>query len=321
MMDNWTESASRYLEEVLKSLRSRKGYEAEDSLEFAEDIKLHVETEISTLGLDLVTEDHVRSVVLKVLGGDPLEKIDDRHDESEAGRTKGAESELSIEHSIERKGKLGFSILAFGVVLPIVTLLFELFTKTCANLYFNPIPSIWHAALIALVPAIILWNVIRLARAEEPSDRSFVSMGVVVVIALAYSIPFIPLIVVFSIGILYFGLGLLPLAPLLSLFVSFFLIRRLVRARREGVKNWIPVCIGLALGIVLMGLVEAPRGLTSYGMKRAASLDAEEAVSGVRFLRRFGSEKYLFEKCLIEIVLRFGRIRWGRKAVDVFTTV
>src|SRR5687767_6816522 len=44
-------------------------------------------------------------------------------------------------------------LLLFGIALPLLTLLIELSTHQCAEAFFDPIPTWWHVALVALVPA------------------------------------------------------------------------------------------------------------------------------------------------------------------------
>src|SRR5438093_6712458 len=53
------------------------------------------------------------------------------------------------------------AVILFGVFLPLGTLFAELATHMCAGTFFDPIPTWWHVALVALVP------VANLARSEE----------------------------------------------------------------------------------------------------------------------------------------------------------
>lgn len=45
-------------------------------------------------------------------------------------------------------------LLIFGVILPVITLTIEFLTHQCAGIFFDPIPTWRHVALVALVPLV-----------------------------------------------------------------------------------------------------------------------------------------------------------------------
>src|SRR5689334_7501159 len=51
--------------------------------------------------------------------------------------------------------KAGFSLF-WGVLLPLFTIGFELVTRMCAEVLFDPVPSLAHLALITAVPLLNL---------------------------------------------------------------------------------------------------------------------------------------------------------------------
>lgn len=48
---------------------------------------------------------------------------------------------------------LGAAFLIFGILLPFVTIGFELALRWCGSAFFDPIPSWWHVLLVTAVPA------------------------------------------------------------------------------------------------------------------------------------------------------------------------
>ena len=65
-------------------------------------------------------------------------------------------------------------LAVFGVLLPAVALLVELSTGMCAEMMFDPIPTWFHAALVASVPLanlVLLVAVVREKGFERKSLR------------------------------------------------------------------------------------------------------------------------------------------------------
>src|SRR5262245_50752733 len=52
----------------------------------------------------------------------------------------------------------GEAILIFGVIYPAVIIALELISGMCANAFFDPLPTYWHAAVAGLVPASNRWS-------------------------------------------------------------------------------------------------------------------------------------------------------------------
>ena len=64
--------------------------------------------------------------------------------------------------------------LVFGCFLPALTREIEMFTHASASLMFDPIPTFWHIAMIAVVPAVNLaawWPCVRTRRPGTPPSR------------------------------------------------------------------------------------------------------------------------------------------------------
>ncbi len=195
----------------------------------------------------------------------------------------------------ERPWTLGFLIFA-GVLLPLITLGVELYSKMCAEALFDPIPTLWHVLLVGFVPvanAYIVWslNNKRFERITLLGWASAISAG----IALFYTIIFAPVSPLAVIGILFIGIGLLPLSPIFAL-LSVLLMRRYI-LQAEPTKifpfSWFSIGAMLLLVIAIIGLSEAKFVATRYGLEMASSENVEKQEAGLQFLRKYGDENYI----------------------------
>src|SRR5688500_4101020 len=108
--------------------------------------------------------------------------------------------------------KAGFSLFA-GFLLPLFTIGFELVTRMCAETLFDPIPSLAHLALITAVPLVNLKLWI-MRRREQAVGRGWIFAAVAATaLGFCYALLFLPVYPIAAIGIIFFGLGLLPFAP------------------------------------------------------------------------------------------------------------
>ena len=189
----------------------------------------------------------------------------------------------------------------FGVALPLITLAVELATSMCAATFFDPLPSWVNGVLIALVPVANGLAVASLRRSGRPAWRAAGWLnGLAISVALFYALVFALLTPIAIFGILWFGLGFLPLAPLTSLICALALRLRLRRAAAaDGLPPPAPVWKTLAAAVVLLGLAAAPRVVTLTGIQWAASEDAALRARGLRLLRNHGSEEELLRASYI----------------------
>src|SRR5687768_1075454 len=155
-------------------------------------------------------------------------------------------------------------VFAFGVLLPVITLLVEVFTRMSAGGFFDPIPTPWHALLIAVVP---LANLVVLLATTRPTLRHRPFLGwlnaVAIGVSLCYTLLFLPFTPIGVIGIIFFGLGFLPLSPLLS-FVAALIARAYLReyARPQEAERVPHFWTGLGTAALLLSLASAQMFLT-----------------------------------------------------------
>lgn len=200
----------------------------------------------------------------------------------------------------ERLGPVGaFFGLAFGVVLPLVTIILELFNGACAEILFNPIPTTGHLALISLVPLVNLLLVIfTLYQVTRFPRLMGYASGIAITVAGVYAIPFV-LIMPFAVfAIMIWGIGLLPLSPFISLVIGIWLRRRykmmFVPEARTRVGSGLA---GFGLAIALFALISVQPLLTDWLLERATSADPQFSGDAVSWLRRVGSTDQLLRRC------------------------
>lgn len=188
----------------------------------------------------------------------------------------------------------GFMSLLFGVILPVIAIGYELATQGCASTFFDPIPSLGHLLLVALVPAsnFLLWS----SLTDVQPRRRFLAFanGVAIAVAAVYSILFLPVLPLAAIGVVFFGLGLLPWSPVFALVVALTFRRRL---KKETEGRQFAAWPGVVLGVLAIIVVDLPSSLTELGMKMATSPSVSEQARGIRMLRAIGDEDLMLRLC------------------------
>ncbi|HEU4509835.1 MAG TPA: VIT domain-containing protein, partial [Pyrinomonadaceae bacterium] len=193
-------------------------------------------------------------------------------------------------------------LLFAGVIMPAISITTEATTHMCAESLFDPIPTTWHLLMVIFVPLAQLhvWFTIRRGATERLTLAGWAN-ALTIGISLFYSFLYLPLLPIAALMLL-FGIGLLPLAPLLSLVASLVMRHKLSELGSRAPQKSLAVTkrgvfIGLAAVVVLLGLIELPATLTRYGLQMATSGSPVERAEGVRFLRKYGNESYLLLNC------------------------
>ncbi len=258
-----------------------------DADEVAADLERHVEAELTEAKIGVATRGEVRRVLAKIGAG-------------EAGLLENE----PMGGGEKKPGRFGtMCCIVLGVILPLVTLVFEFVTGSCATEFFNPIPTWGHALLIALVPvanglALYYTDLRQRGKFSGPMPRWLGMLnGAAVIVAGIYAVLFLVMLPLAVIGVLFFGIGLLPMAPLFSFITALVCRGRLRGNRREkgGQLDGWRVGAGLAL-LVFAGLA-TPTILTDVGIQMAQSEKAETMQRGLGLLRAVGSEERLLRKC------------------------
>jgi hypothetical protein len=190
--------------------------------------------------------------------------------------------------------KAGFSLFA-GFLLPMFTIGFELVTRMCAETLFDPIPSLAHLALISAVPLLNLKLWI-MRRREQPIGRGWIfAAAAATAVGFCYALLFLPVYPIAAIGIIFFGLGLLPFAPFAAGISA--LTFAIGGGRRSGQPFRKLVWTGIATGMVVTLALDVPTAITRYAVRASASSDTVERERAVRLMRGLGNRELLLRLC------------------------
>src|ERR1044071_9517320 len=188
-----------------------------------------------------------------------------------------------------------------GVIMPAISITVEVTTHVCADVFFDPIPTIWHLLFVIFVPLAQLqvWFAIRRRNPEHLALAGFLNVGAIG-ISIFYSIVYLPLIPLALLALL-FGLGLLPLAPFLSLIASLIMRHQLksvaaTAPRRTFALKARGLLAGLALTVAAIGMSELPATITTIGLYMATSSSPQTRADGIHLLRKYGNKDALLRR-------------------------
>lgn len=290
MTVTWTEAARRRLEEALQRARDAVAAAGEgDAEEVVSDLRRHVEEEAELRGLRVVAEDDARALIAAVGvergGGAPSSDPPAPPPGSEATAPPASPS-LS----------LGAAILLWpaAVILPVVALVFELVSRMCTEVLFDPLPTLAHGVLVAAVPLGNAWALVALRRGRAVSRGLVFAIGLGLSVAFYYALVFAPLVPLSLMMVMAYGLGLLSLAPLLALLGGLRLTFRLAGLRRGSARV---ALAGFVCGLVLVLAAGLQGTLTRYSLTRAVEGDPAERAGAVARLRQVGDRAILLRAC------------------------
>jgi hypothetical protein len=190
--------------------------------------------------------------------------------------------------------KFGFAHLA-GFLLPAFAIAFELITRMCAEVLFDPLPSLWHLAVVTAVPLINL-KLLLMRDREQPVSRGWLFSGAAAAaVGLSYALLFLPVYPFAVIGIIVYGLGLLAFAPLSAGLTAWFVT---VRVARNAQRPYLRLMIcGLLAGFVLVLALDAPTAITRAAVRGSVDADPAVRARSVKLMRNFGNRELLLRLC------------------------
>jgi len=303
-MNQWTESARSALEAYFAKTRNSLESSGADINEVIDDLRRHVEQEIAASRLTVVTEQDVKQILARVGSPEPVD----------APKTK-IEPQTTPAVTPSATGKSprpGSVLLVLGILLPLGTVVFEFLTGACSGVLFDPMPTFAHAILTVLVPLVCLavWATVRNGQTRWRRQLGWAisfSMGV----SLIYALLFLPMSPFACIGIIFYGIGLLALAPIFAFFAAWRLRWHLGRMAGEqgGLPNgW----LGMGLGILALVAVTLPMIMTEWSLQLAVSESKSESERGVRWLRIWGEEERMLRACYGRAGRSSGLYSWGK---------
>ncbi len=183
--------------------------------------------------------------------------------------------------------------------MPAAALVVELATRMCSEHLFDPVPTVFHAALVALVPIgnLAVWLVLRQSAVRLRTPLLWLN-GAVIGIAGFYALLFAPLMPVSAMAIMLAGLGLLGFSPLCGVIAAFWLrgyVKRMPAPPRA--RTWTHTLIGVMVAALLMLGAEFKSTVTRIGLHMAVSDHAAERVRGIELLRDWGDRDILLRAC------------------------
>ncbi|MCA9441473.1 MAG: hypothetical protein KC964_11740, partial [Candidatus Omnitrophica bacterium] len=288
-MIEWTQAAEQEFERHFDLIRSSFEDMGADPSEVENDLRRHIEEEMDTNGVTVVTEEDVKRIMARM---DPMENM-----------VKQQPPSPSLNPARAKESKIGegatvvYSIA--GIVLPTIVLLVELSSGMCAESFFDPIPTIWHVLFVAFVP---VSNFLLLFGLQKPMEWNWRLLGwlngIAIAISLYYSIVFLPLVPIGIIAILFVGYGFLPLAPLMAFLSALWIRGKLRNALGVSSTFRIPGLVGgIVFVLVAFLVVDLPLTFTRMGLNMVASDDAETQKEGIELLRSMGNEKLMLRYC------------------------
>jgi hypothetical protein len=304
-MNTWTTGAKAELEKHLAAIRRPLEQAGADAAEVIDDLKRHIEADIAAAQLRVVTVTDLKPLLARIghpwLAGTSnttaFTALEDGIDLDEPPPKKPSVAAPPPAPEPRRKSfpPVGYSLLAFGCIYPALVLLLEWATGFCASHFFNPIPTLGHVLLAASVPAAngFVWWALRHER-EARFPRALGRLSAFAFgVAVVYSAVFLPLLLPALVALIFFGLGLLPLAPLIAASATSVLRKRL--AQRLGQGKLASAWLGIAVASLAFLLVDFRFVGTTIGLQLAAA--QEPNARSVEWLRRFADERTLLRAC------------------------
>jgi hypothetical protein len=231
----------------------------------------------------------------------------------------------------EEECAMGTALIAlFGILLPALTLCIELGNGMCAEAFFDPIPTLGHVLLVAMVPLANLAALIGASSSALRSRRLLLWLNAMAMgVSLVYAVAFLPITPIAVIAIIAMGMGFLPLSPLLALLCGAALRRRLL-ATPEPAPGASPpgpfrspasLWLGGLLGALLVLVMEGTIALTLIGADMASSDSRATRARGMGLLRRLGNRSELLRMCYRDSARRGGFLIDGGGSMSMSSAV
>jgi hypothetical protein len=276
-MKHWTTQAERRLAEYLRERVAREALTGAEAEELKGDLRSHIHEEAERSDGEKISLMQLESI---------LGRLDAGYRPQPEWRGKA----VAPRNASFRR----FVCWTFGVVLPLAILIFEMLSSFCGSVFFDPIPTWWHVALVAMVPA-VNFCLLR-GTFSEKSRTEGIAAGFALVVAVFYGLLFLPLIHLSAIALLFIGMGLLSLTPVFAAW-STWRIGRAARFQAAAPPRYKSGWrIGLAAALLAILMLEGPGIWTRTNLLQAMSGD-EGSESAIARLRTWHSERSLLNAC------------------------
>jgi hypothetical protein len=279
-MKHWTTQAEQRLADYLRERADREGLSGEDAAELKADLRSHIFEEAEQLEGESVGLMHLENI---------LGQLDSGHLPA---------PEAPVERRFSGKatvtgGRPVFGWI-FGVVLPLGILVFEIIASFCGSVFFDPVPTWWHAGLITLVPGVNAWLLSGGRGTGEQAKGA--AAGFVLVTAGFYALLFLPLIHLSVIALVFMGMGLLSLTPVIAGFATWRIGRGAGRESPQPGAFRTGWRMGAFAALLALCALEGPALWTRANLSNAAG-DGDPSAAAISRLRTFHSERVLLKAC------------------------
>lgn len=276
-MKHWTTQAEQRLVDYLRERAMREGLSGEEAADLKEDLRSHIYEEAEQVEGDAIGLMHLENILGRLDAG--YRPLPDWREKAAIPRGGGFKR---------------FQGWTFGVVLPLGILIFEMISSFCGSVFFDPVPTWWHAGLIAIVVGVNAW----LLRGEySGSNRERgAAVGFVLVIACFYGLLFLPLIHLSVIALICFGMGMLSLTPIFTAIATWRIGRTasLSAADSGPYKNgWRS---GALAALLALAALEGTALWTRVNLTDTMA-DDERSEAAISRLRAWHSERVLLKAC------------------------
>ena len=142
------------------------------------------------------------------------------------------------------------------MILPLLVSLFELAAAFCGSVFFDPLATWWHALIVLAVPLINWWLLKDAPRGTERWKGA--AAGFALVIACFYALLFVPLAPLSVLAVIYLGMGLLSLTPVIAGILTWRISRAVNRRSTDGRRYRRGRLAGMGIALVSLLLLEGP---------------------------------------------------------------
>ncbi|MCW1884408.1 PEP-CTERM sorting domain-containing protein [Luteolibacter flavescens] len=273
-MKTWTSQAEKRLGEYLDERVRREGFDGEDADELKSDLRRHIHEEAEKDSSGSIGLMQLETILSRLdVGYQPPPELTTK-------RARGRRSSIAT--------------WTFGVVMPLLVVILELISSFCGGVFFDPIPTWWHALLILLVPGVNAW-LLKGAPGGRESGKGFVA-GLVLVVSAFYALLFLPLAPLSAIALIFFGFGILSLTPIIAGIVTWRIGRGMRRESADAPRYRRGWRVGFAIAVVTLVALEGP-ALWTRSQLATASGDGDSREAAIERLRTFHSSRTLLRAC------------------------
>ena len=291
-MIEWTESAQAAWTAHEEQLQVRLEDSEADAQEVAQDVRFHIEEEAHKAGLRVIDAAWLESL---------LNRMEDQEASSSRKTTQETHAKIRFRESLKQTGawtqfRRG-TLWLTAVIWPTITLMFELSTRLCSGYWFDPMPTLLHVLLLGLVPMGNAWVLWKLAKNPDPIGpwhRAVIAFNTGT--SLLYTLMFAPAIPISFMLTIVYGMGLLPITPLVTFLAGLRLWKHVRAAQVQPSRPW-TLGWGMVAAFACLLALESPYFLTRLGLRWADAEDRSVQLKGIRLLRTLGHEQTMLTAC------------------------